>query len=301
MINFICSNDYQVLQAALYCKEFQKPVCIFFLSDESGSYNPIEDITFVYVNKDILNTPLKELTQATDSDLALLSIIYDDEAELHVFENIEQLYNKGRDNVILHDNGDTSYILNEFGLPGNLDPYTVSKVLYKQSIDDIRSDKIFDCNINKYKEELLPIFHNAKGIDNDISDNTILFVHNTPDDKYTQEEKEEIYKELEFLLQDIKKAGYNIHFKEHHKRKDNHSLSDIVDQVIQDVPVELIPNLDKYKYIVSVRNNFLQYLQNDNVVNALTQEAVTKCKKNWKYVYSRGIFKIRKRLNLLDL
>lgn len=300
MVNFICSNDYQVLQAALYCKEFRQPVCIFVLSDQDNLYTAIEDITFIYVQKNILDIPLKQLTSATESDLLLLNVIYDDDSELHVFENIEQLYNKGRDNVILHDNGDSSYIINEYGMPGQLDPYTVSSTLYKQSIEDFRNE-IFECDINKYKEELLPIFSNVKGIDATIDSNTILFVHNVPDEKYTEEEKQELYKELELLLQDIKKAGYKIHFKQHHKRKDTYPIEKIADVIISDIPIELIPNIEQYKYVVSVRNNFLQHINSDNVINALTQQAVTKCKKNWKYVYSRGIFKIRKQLNLIDL
>ena len=130
MINFICSNDYQVLQAALYCKQNQQPVCIFCINDKA-EYNTIDDITFVYTSGDVLTKPLKQLTDATEADLTLLSVIYDDAEELHVFDNIEYLYNKGRDNVILHDNGDSSYILNEYNMPGELDPYTVSYTVYK--------------------------------------------------------------------------------------------------------------------------------------------------------------------------
>lgn len=296
MINFICNNDYHVLQALQYKYHVNTPIRIF--NTNSVQYNDTIDVQFINVSIDAIKLPIKKYNYTTEEDILLLKTIYDLNEELHVFEDVEYLYVKGRDNLYLHDNGDNSYIINEYNTLGEADPFIVYKLYYRQPCNDPRQDSYTK---NAPLEQLRKTFRH-KGLDKTIPDNTILFVHNEPDSKYTEEEKQELYKELENLFIDIKKAGYTLWIKEHHKRTSGLDFSKYADNIISGLPLELIPNLDKYKYVVSLRNNYLHF--NDklqNSINALTQEAVTKCKKNWKYVYNRGIVKLRKQLNLLSI
>lgn len=299
MIYFICSNDYQVMKAVAYAASFNKILHIFNLSNKV--YNVQENTTISYPDKNILTSFKLTFSKPLSKDTTeFLRILYDIDAELHVFEYVNELYEFGRDNVILHEQGDSSYILNEFYLPGEAIPDSIQQVITTSPVQDSRN-VLWNMNdsikIPHVKNKLKKVFNCPTTQEEDLS-NTILFVHNEPDNKYTEEERILLYKEIIELLQELRKQGYIIHLKLHHKRRSNISFNALADKIIDNIPLELIDNLDKYKYVISVRNSGVENINNPNCVNGLTKEAITKCKKNWKYVYSRGIQKIKKKLNL---
>jgi hypothetical protein len=84
----------------------------------------------------------------------------------------------------------------------------------------------------------------------------------------------------------------------HHKRKTDIDFDSIADKVIDNIPLEALNKLDEFKHVVSIRNSGVENLKKENCYNGLTKDAIIKCKKNWKYVYSRGIQKIKKNLKL---
>jgi hypothetical protein len=100
------------------------------------------------------------------------------------------------------------------------------------------------------------------------------------------------------LIQSFKNKGFKVWVKLHHKRKTGIDFDDIADKVIDNIPLEALNKLDEFKHIVSIRNSGVENLKKENCYNGLTKDAITKCKKNWKYVYSRGIQKIKKNLKL---
>lgn len=303
MIYFICTDDYQVMTAAAYTL-CNNETCTVFLPTLHKSYKNQDFIEFKQVHPDFMQLSIvTDYYLFNENDIDLFKVIHDPDKELHVFDYINELFINGRDNVILHEKGDKSYIQNSNNLYGNDDPDTVFRMYTSQKVSDNKHNVEWDFTKELYNNKELQnkirkiFFH---GLPENLmpGDNTILFVHNPPDEKYTNKEKREIEQELKSLLQDINNQGYNIWFKTHPSRSSSLSTQLFVNKIISGLPAELIPNLDKFKYIISIRNNALHNLPGNNVINALTREAVTKCKKNWKYVYSRGIQKIRKKLNL---
>jgi hypothetical protein len=59
-------------------------------------------------------------------------------------------------------------------------------------------------NIPHVKNKLKKVFNCSVTQEEDLS-NTILFVHNEPDNKYTEEERILLYKEIIELLQELRK------------------------------------------------------------------------------------------------
>lgn len=303
MIYFICTNDYQVMQAAAYTLN-KNEQCTVFLPTIQVNYKDQDFIKFKQVHYDFMNLSIAmDYHLFKSNEIELFKVIQNPDEELHTFEFVENLFFKGRDNIILHEQGDKSYIKNSNNLYGEDDADTVFRMYTSSKVNKTKRNIEWDFTKELYKNKKLQkkirdiFFH---GLSDDLlpDENTVLFIHNAPDEKYTEREKREIENELKQLLFDIKSQGYTIWFKTHHKRASLSLAQLYSNKIISNIPVELIPNLDKFKYIISVRNNALHNLPGDNIINALTREAVTKCKKNWKYVYSRGIQKIRKKLNL---
>ena len=303
MIYFICSNDYQIMRAVAYAAVFNKKLCIFNLSNKQ--YKSIDDVKVLNPDREVLfdfkNTI--DNTNISNDTLIFIRILFNLDKELHAFQYAEYLFDFGRDNIILHEQGDSSYVLNDYYLYGEANPDTLQYFITQQPIDDNRNvlwdfydtiklewvkkkiSKIFDINLNVLKKQ-------------DVS-NTVLFVHNEPDSKkYNKDQKLVIYKDIIQLLHKIKNKGYNLWVKTHHKRNSAIDFSKLADKVIERIPLEIIPNLHKFKYVISVRNSGIENLNYENCINGLTKEAITKCKKNWPYVYSRGIQKIKKKLDL---
>lgn len=119
----------------------------------------------------------------------------------------------------------------------------------------------------------------------------MLYVHNEPDTvRYTQDEIRDIHEKVNTLLLDIKKAGFNLWVKDHHKRPGGIDLS-VADYVVE-CPVELL-DTDKFAQVLSVRSKCLEHISG-TCYNALTQQAATKPNKGFYKVYCRGIEKIYK-------
>ena len=301
MIYFICDNDYQVMKAAAYAVSFSKPLTIFSLGN--NKYNNQKNIDIYYPNKNLLLNFLNtiDVEQLTDDDKLFVRVMFDIDTEVHAFQYLDQLFLFNRDDIILHDQGDSSYVLNKEYLYGEANMDTMMEYITQYQVDDDRN-LLWDFNkviqSESIKKKIIPIF-NSEHIHNteDVS-NTILFVHNEPDSKYTFKEKREIYVELNRFLKQLKQKGYKVWVKTHHKRNSFMSFDYISDKVIKDIPLELVPDLDKFKYVISVRNSCLENMNKENFMNGLTKAAITKCKKNWKYVYLRGITKLKKKLNL---
>lgn len=303
MIYFICSNDYQVMRAVAYAAVFNKKLCIFNLSNKQ--YKSVDDVIILNPDRNVL-FKFKETidnTNVSNATLIFIRVLFNLDKELHAFQYAEYLFDFGRDNVILHEQGDSSYILNDYHLYGEANPDTLQYFITQNPINDTRNvlwdffsaiklnwvqkkiNKIFNINLNVLKKQ-------------DVS-NTVLFVHNEPESKkYTKEERLKIYNEIVQLLHKIKNKGYKLWVKTHHKRRSAIDFRKLADRVVDTIPLELVPNLSKFKYIISVRNSGIENLNYENCINGLTKEAITKCNKNWPYVYSRGIQKIKKKLDL---
>lgn len=299
MIYFICDNDYQVMKAIAYALSFSKNLHIFNLNDKE--YQQIDNVEIFYPYKDILtnfkSTIQKPLSQDT---IYFLKVLYDKNSEIHTFSYIDELFNFGRDNITLHDQGDSSYTINDYQLQGEALPDTLTQYITQYPVDDNRNilwDFSKSIQQQWLKAKLKKVF-NCSSLDDIDYQNTILYIHNEPDNKYTSIEKQEIYNELISLLTSIKEKGYNLVVKTHHKRNCPINFNNLADKVITKGPVELIDNIDKFKYIISIRNSAIETLNYSNCINGLTKQAITHCKKNWKYVYLRGINKLKKKLNL---
>jgi hypothetical protein len=64
-------------------------------------------------------------SQPSKDTIEFVRVLYDLYSEIHVFEHVNLLYHIGRDDIILHEQGDSSYILNKYYLSGELLPDTV--------------------------------------------------------------------------------------------------------------------------------------------------------------------------------
>lgn len=297
MIYFICGNDYQIMKAAAYGLDHNQPVHIF--CTHTTEYNDIPNVTMSYVDEELITDfNIHKLSAEDEANIKFVKVLYNLDKELHVFEYLDDLFEFGRDNVILHDQGDASYIENMYGLMGAANHDTIFTIYTQHQIDDERNEHWdFNKAVDKHRSEISKIF-TTKGLYKDIPENTILFVHNEPDYKYTPAEKKQLNIEIIDLLEQFELNGYNIWVKLHHKRPSSIDFQKYASNVIYNIPLELIPDLDKFKYVVSVRNSGIENMNLPNTINGLTKEAITLCKKNWKYVYSRGIQKIKKKLNL---
>lgn len=300
MIYFICNNDYQVMRAVAYAATVKQLLHIFNLGDKK--YNSYENVTISYPDKRALYSVSQVLySQPTKDTIEFVRVLYDLDSEIHVFEHVNLLYHIGRDDITLHEQGDSSYILNKYYLSGELLPDTVQEVVTEYPINDSRNI-LWDMNnsIDKLniRNKIQKIFGYVSDYDDEDLSSTILFVHNEPDDKYTNEEKLELYEEIKDLIQSFKNKGFKVWVKLHHKRKTGIGFDTIADKVIDNIPLEALNKLDEFKHIVSIRNSGVENLKKENCYNGLTKDAITKCKKNWKYVYSRGIQKIKKNLKL---
>lgn len=300
MIYFICQNDYQVMRAVAYAATVKQLLHIFNLSDKK--YVPQETVSISYPSKQALyNTSIALHSEPTKDTVDFIRVLYDLNTEIHAFEYANLLYHLGRDNITLHEQGDTSYILNNQYLPGELIPDTVQEFITEQPVKDPRNllwDMNKSINVLNVRKKIQQVLGYTPDYDTEDLSNTVLFVHNEPDGKYTYQEKLEIYDEIKDLIQSFKDKGFTVWVKLHHKRKTAIDFDTIADKVIDNIPLEALDRLDDFKHIVSVRNSGLENLKKENCYNGLTKDAITKCKKNWKYVYSRGIQKIKKNLKL---
>lgn len=92
----------------------------------------------------------------------------------------------------------------------------------------------------------------------DVPENTVLYVHNEPDEyRYTAEQIDDIHRRVNKLLFDIKKKGYILWVKDHHKRSGKIDLS-VADYVVE-CPVELL-DTSKFSKVLSVRSKCVDYL-----------------------------------------
>lgn len=300
MIYFICQNDYQVMRAVAYAATVKQLLHIFNLSDKK--YVPQETVSISYPSKQALyNTSVVLHSNPTKDTVDFIRVLYDLNTEIHTFGYANLLYHLGRDNITLHEQGDTSYILNSQYLPGELIPDTVQEFITEYPVKDPRNllwDMNKSINILNVRKKIQQVLGYTSDYDEEDLSNTVLFVHNEPDSKYTQQEKLELYEEIKDLIQSFKDKGFTVWVKLHHKRKTDIDFDGIADKVIDNIPLEALDRLDDFKHIVSVRNSGLENLKKENCYNGLTKDAILKCKKNWKYVYSRGIQKIKKNLKL---
>lgn len=304
MIYFICYNDFQIMQALIYALQNDKKVIIYLVGLAEENYNNDSFVTFKEVNKQFFNLSLiLHYYNFTPNDLELYRVVNDLDKELHVFQDIKSLFAIGRDNVFLHEIGDATYKQNNSNLYGEDDGITVFRHVMQS--DKFKSKRHqhwnFTKDLQEDKELRLKALRAFKKVSlpNIIpSKKSILFIHNEPDDKYTYKDKIAINKALSDLFRSITKSGYELWIKAHHKRKSSIRFENYTDKIIANVPLELIPNLEDFTYLISVRNNALENISKLNCINALSREEIMENKNNWKNLYLDGIQILKSSLKL---
>lgn len=304
MIYFICYNDFQIMQALLYALQNDKKVIVYLMGLAEENYNNDSFVTFKEVNKQFFNLSLVlHYYNFTPNDLELYRVINDIDKELHVFQDIKSLFSTGRDNVFLHEIGDATYKQNNKNLYGEDDGATVFRHVMQS--DKFKSKRHKHWNFTKDLQEnkdlrlkALRVFKKVSLPKNSPSKKSILFIHNEPDNKYSYKDKMEINNALSDLFKSITNSGYELWIKAHHKRKSSIRFENYTDKIIANIPLELIPNLEDFTYLISVRNNALENISKLNCINALSREEIMENKNNWKNLYLGGIQILKNSLNL---
>lgn len=298
---FILSDTYQLLHAIEWAVSNNVQIKVF--NTNSGLRLNTTDLVKVYRIDPIdqyrtVDNVLHTLLTADQHEF--FRCMYDPDTEVHIFDNVELMFQKGITDIHLHETGESSYALSDrTGYYGEDDPFTVAQYHITERINDtqdrclrMKHRPIFDQVSKEFKKQAIKVL----GIKTPSKPgkNTILFVHNEPDPiKYSYEEINEIHQLIEQLLRDIKDMGYVIWFKDHHKRPGKIHTEGLVDKIL-DCPIELL-DTNKFSKILSVRSKCLQHVKG-NCINGVTREAVTKCKKDFAHAYKKGIAKLRKNL-----
>lgn len=298
---FIVSDTYQVMQAIEWAISNNIKVSMFntntalqlFNSKYVDVYN-IQPMDLYRTVDNVLNTHLNP------EQHEFFRCMYDPDTELHVFDNVDILFQKGLTDIHLHEAGESSYELStRTGFYGEDDPFTVAEYHIQDDIDDtserckrMKKRNVFRKMSRVLKKEARLILGYVQPADP--PENTILFIHNEPDDiRYNSMERYKIYDSIRRLLIHLKYKGYTIWFKDHHKRPGRLYVEDIVDAMVE-CPVELL-NTQKFRHVVSVRSRCVDYLQG-NCYNGLTREDIQNNTHGFADIYLRGLDNIKEHL-----
>lgn len=298
---FIISDTYQLMQAIEWSASNNVQIKVFNTNPNLKLYNTDNIAAYQISRVDLYRTVDNVLnTYLNPEQQEFFRCMYDPDTELHVFDNVELLFQKGFTDVHLHEAGESSYTLSDrTGYYGEDDPHVVVEYHLLDQINDnqdkckrMKHRPAFKKMGRKLKQEICKVL--GIKILPTSGKKTILYIHNEPDEiRYNAVDIEQIHNDVRTLLKELKDAGYSIWFKDHHKRPGRLYIDDLVDKII-DCPIELL-DTKKFYRIVSIRSRALDIIQGD-CYNGVTLEAVTKCRKNFAHVYKRGIEKLRKNL-----
>lgn len=133
-------------------------------------------------------------TQLGQDQYAYFKLLYDPNVEMHVFGDLDIFFMLGMSNIHLHETGEQSYRINSMSnCYGDDDPFVVNQFHVTQEIRDKDEQKtlrmkyfpVFDKMTAECKSKIAGVL--CCDIP-EVPENTILYVHNEPDDvNYTEE------------------------------------------------------------------------------------------------------------------
>lgn len=315
---FICRNYNHLLQAILFALSEKQKTAVFlcvddFITSDRINLRDTDLIEFHTINHNRACRPIffvigdKKMTQ---DDILACRYLYDEDITVHAYSDAKPYSFFNRDDILMHDDGDTSY-WRENGKLAHTEYYTTYRTVLQQLPADY--DRKRDRKVKVWDH--IDILKNLSDEDKE----TIKYIFQTPtfspgeksllflprrtnnNDGIKSEARERLFKLSDELVADLEAEGWELWVKPHpgdDKIPDNRDGLRFIPAYL---PVELLDwCLDApFTAAVSVRSRCLDFVpttvakETYNAISCPAAKELTQGKhQDPAYIYIRGLQKI---------